>query len=230
MSVVLDYFDIYINHGWKIIPIRPRSKAPYFKSWNADYDKYRTREFIEEHPDCNLGLLLGEIVDLEADDKSANARLNRKIRDYPHPKYKSEKSVHHLFLTPDPELTRVVIKGIEYRGSMHQSVLPASVNKNGVKYSWLTTNLVVPPMPVSLVDYYNQQTKIRHSHYAKCYQCEKDEPIHRKRHKEELEAFRQLGMRWECHKCRKVDVRDLCRKIRRGGTIILHARHQELLA
>src|SRR4051812_44812658 len=115
--LTLSFFDYYTEKlNWQIIPVLPSSKIPFQPGWNRDYNREETRVYFAKYPECNLGLRLGGIIDVEADSPSANDNLNRLTRGRPHPMYKSEKSIHHLFKTPDESLTRIVIHGIEFRG------------------------------------------------------------------------------------------------------------------
>lgn len=225
MSNLLEYFDLYNNKlNWQIIPLRPGTKLPFTKGWNSSYDRDAMRSYFINDDDYNIGLKLGEIIDVEADDEHSNAQLTRLTNSTPHPHYKSTKSIHHLFQTPDPSLTRIVIHGMEFRGHKHQSVLPPSI-VDGVKYQWIDTcGFVVPPLPESLLNLYHKHDKMMRTMYTDkwvmpwCAACFKQRrPIHRKRYELEIIAFKQLGQKWQCHKCRKIDVRPICRKIKSLG-------------
>jgi hypothetical protein len=221
MSDLLTFFDYYTQKlKWRVIPVLPLSKKPRFSKWNCNYDVVFTRNFLTTHDNYNLGLLLGDVVDLESDTKSGNALLSKCAEGYDHPYYRSGKSIHHLFLTPDTELTRKTIKDIEFRGCKHQSLLPPSVVE--YKYEWL--NLCeIPPLPSSLLNLY-QQTKRKplNPNYikVKCSVCHTDEPIHKKRYYLEAVAFKELGDKWQCHHCRKFDVREMCRGIKKASEFL----------
>jgi hypothetical protein len=218
MSELLTFFNYYTQKlKWKVIPVLPFSKKPRFPKWNRTYDINFNRNYIESHQNYNLGLLLGDIVDLESDTVSGNELLLEYVKGYEHPFYRSGKSIHHLFLTPDPELTRKTIKEIEFRGHKHQSLLPPSIVE--YKYDWL--NLCeIPPLPPVLLNFYQQhKRKPRNPGYikAKCSICNADELIHRKRYSLETSAFKKLGTQWQCHYCRKFDIREMCREIKKAG-------------
>ncbi|MFX6202006.1 bifunctional DNA primase/polymerase, partial [Acinetobacter baumannii] len=74
-------------------------------AWNENWEEDQARNYFRRHPDCNIGLLLGDIVDVEGDTAEANYRLSRIVAGYPHPMYSSNRSVHHLFVNPDPQLS-----------------------------------------------------------------------------------------------------------------------------
>jgi hypothetical protein len=224
MSSILRHFDVLTKQGLKVIPLRQNSKAPVYKNWNKKWNLESTREKFEAFPNSNIGLLLGDIVDVEGDSEEANQIILDLIKDYPHPTYKSSKSIHHLFLTPDPFLRRFCWKEIEFRGHGHQSVLPPS-KINETTYKWLSGfKFPVPPMPCELIRFFHQKRqqknkkirlKINHKKIH-CYTCRKVFFLHKKRLELEIESFRILNKRWECNKCRDVDIRSACRLLRAG--------------
>jgi hypothetical protein len=174
-------------------------------------------------PEANLGLLLGDIVDVEGDTEQADATLNDLIGNYPHPRWRSSKSTHHLFVNPDARLTSTRFLGMEFRGHKHQSVLPPSVHENGLQYSWQEIHFPIPEMPAPLLEFYRnnrprygRRKKKPREGFVKtqCGKCKLQEEIHKKRLVLEVKAFAELGFSWQCHACRSVDVRDACRRIR----------------
>lgn len=215
---------------WQVIPLLPKSKIPFMKEWNKSYDQAKIKKYVSENK-CNIGLRLGNVIDVEADTERANNLLNRLVRDYPHPMYKSQKSIHHLFINPDIELTRITIHGIEFRGNLHQSVLPPSINQNNIQYTWLEdSKFPVPPLPEPLLNLYNKHRKmmlksrLKNMVQPECSKCKKESrPVHPSRYKLEVKAFASMNEKWLCHQCRKViekDIRGVCRKIRRSGISI----------
>jgi hypothetical protein len=179
------------------------------------------RQLLERFPNSNLGLLLGNIIDVEGDSPEANEKVLGLIGDYPHPSYQSTKSIHHLFLTPDPSLRRVVYQDIEFRGFGHQSVLPPSI-VNGVQYRWMKDfKFPVPVMPDKLLAFYKKITAkakksdIKPGHMKlPCSVCKNTKYIHKKRFELELEAFKEWELQWQCQSCREFDLRGICRRIR----------------
>jgi hypothetical protein len=203
------HFTEYTNRGWKTIPILPDSKKPFMYGWNKK--QLDAESYMRDH-ECNIGLLLGDIIDVEADSDKANNLLNKLIGDYQHSQYKSQKSIHHLFLTPDKSLTRVVIRGIEFRGARHQSLLPPSI-VDGIEYLWLE-DCPLTPLPDTLVNFYHNNCKTDNWVSPLCSCCQKhSRPIHKNRFKLELYVFKSLGLKWQCHRCR-IDIKSLCRKMK----------------
>jgi len=162
-AFITDFVEAYICQGLKPIPLHHCSKRPIGVGWNKDWSPEQCRLGFDENPGANIGILLGDVIDVEGDDAAANDTLQRLIGDYRHPTWRSAKSVHHLFLSPDPDLTRTVYQNIEFRGQGHQSVVPPSfVNETGARYEWLKgTSFPVPPMPDLLCRYYEALPKKR---------------------------------------------------------------------
>jgi hypothetical protein len=222
MSTNLAHFDALTERGLKIIPLWPNSKAPIGKKWNQNWDRAKVREKLQRFPEANLGLLLGEVIDVEGDDEKANQILDDLIGDYPHPCYISTKSKHHLFASPDNKLRHFEWEKMEFRGYGHQSVIPPSQHQ-GIIYKWTGAfRFPIPPMPEKLLEFYHRKNKKQkdlikpHHMQVWCGRCEEKCFLHEKRFKLELQAFRIMRMKWECHECRKVDLRPACRLLRAG--------------
>lgn len=225
--MLLKYFDLYTGIGMQIIPVYRDSKIPVGKKWNIQWNRDKSREMIATGK-YNIGLLLGEIVDVEGDTEEANEFLTKLIGNVPHPMYRSSRSVHHLFLTVDPDLTSTRFQDIEFRGRLHQSVLPPSTHENGADYKWLRGSVLQPPtMPNALREFYfaNKRVKPQRKFVPKkqlphglmktvCKSCNCVEIIHKKRLMLEVRAFAENKLPWMCHECRELDVRDACRRIR----------------
>lgn len=230
----VELFDLYVQTGLQVIALYPETKIPIGNNWNGPWNAKRNRELFAQVPNANMGVLLGNIVDVEGDTVEANEYLAELIGETAHPNYLSSRSHHHLFLSPDPQLTRVVFDGIEFRGHRHQSAIPPSVHRDGNPYLWLgKTKFPVPPMPEKLLHIYEQQLrKAQPKHRLKpghtkrsCSGCGEFEYLHKARLRLEITAFRELGLSWFCHDCRTVDVRDACRRIKtRSATLSTGAR------
>ena len=224
MASILDHFDALTERGLKLIPLRENSKSPLCRGWTdfSGWDKDRVREKLLQFPDANLGLLLGEVIDVEGDSEEANRTILDLIGDYPHPCYFSTKSIHHLFISPDSALRHFRYGDIEFRGYGHQSVIPPSQHQ-GITYKWLKTfRFPVPPMPDRLREFYHSKTvkekaTLKPGHMRLwCGDCGKECFLHTKRFELEIQVFRLLGSKWTCNRCRSVDLRPACRMIRSG--------------
>ena len=116
---MIRFFDKYVELGLKPIPIYHNSKTPVASKWNENWSVKRWRPYFEES-EYNIGILLGDIIDVEGDSEEANDLLERMIDGCERPRFRSSKSVHNLFINPDPSLTRFVFNGIEFRAHKHQ--------------------------------------------------------------------------------------------------------------
>lgn len=224
MTRTLDHFDVLTDKGLKVIPLRPNSKVPMYRGWNKNWTRSQARESVMRFPDCNLGFLLGDIIDVEGDSPQANLAIERLVDGFEHPTYKSTRSVHHLFRTPDQELRIFKHNDIEFRGYGHQSVLPPSRTEE-VIYRWLSIDFPVPEMPEPLLKYYldrkRKQIKrspsaIKKDHVrATCTKCGLCSFSHKNRFDLELEALQLLGLKWQCRLCREIDLRPVVRILRK---------------
>lgn len=211
--------ELYEKLGWIIIPIKPNTKQPFLPGWQK---ATKTNiSYFKEH-DCNVGLLLGNIIDVEADNKHGNDILERKLKDAPpHPTYQSAKSIHHLFQNSN-HLPYYTTQGIEFRSYKHCSTLPPSV-VNGVEYKWLVDcSTPLPEVPSDLLGFYNycKNIKIQRYETPKCFSCEKNKYREKACFERESIAFRHLNLRWICVKCRtkklQRHIKELCRQAKKG--------------
>ena len=224
---IVNYFEAYVTCGFQPIALHPRTKIPVFRDWQLEWSIKKYREVFCGNPESNMGFLLGNIMDVEGDTEEANEILADLTRHCPHPMFKSNKSVHRLFLSPDPNITICKFNGIEFRGRRHQSVVPPSIHTSGTVYEWLKkSTFPAPAMPTALVNllysHYRQIKKGRPSFNGKkanhistaCNGCKRNSYLHKKRLVLEVRAFQSIGQKWQCQKCRTVDVRPICRQIR----------------
>lgn len=224
-----DVFDAYVRCGMRPIPLYPNTKIPMNRDWQTGWSADRYRDFFIITPNCNIGLLLGEIIDVEGDSEFANDQIKDLVRGVPHPMFKSSKSVHHLFISPDPTLTICKVGDIEFRGCRHQSVIPPSKHESGANYAWLKgSTFPAPPIPTRLWEFMMENRKKikrvkppltstgkKANHVqTTCNKCKRKEYLHKKRLVLEVRAFRAMKLLWQCHKCRAVDVRPICRELR----------------
>lgn len=213
MTKILDQFDQLVERGLQVIPIWTNSKVPMQKGW-LNWNLQSCRETFQRYPESNMGLLLGDIIDVEGDSEAANDFLLDVIGDYPHPSYTSSRSIHHLFRNPDPDLRIIRHEDIEFRGHKHQSVLPPS-HHQGISYNWRECNFPIPEMPKSLLKFYFNikygKRKKRGHVGVWCAKCNSKVYIHKKRFNMELSVFKKLHTAWECKKCRVLDLRPICR-------------------
>jgi hypothetical protein len=229
---MMRFFHEYVKMGFQPIAIYRNTKQPAEKNWNKSWSEDRWSPYFVSS-EFNMGILLGRFVDVEGDTPEANEFLQNIIGDLPCPRFRSSKSVHYLFKNPDPNLTRRVIEGVEFRAHMHQSVVPPSTHESGVPYGWLRISKFPPPaMPAKLLEFYIQHQKIKEKKISRqrkkplqrgcklteCNDCLNKFPIHRSRLLLEVQGFRKCGQKWLCHICRRnrqIDLRDFCRDLRK---------------
>jgi hypothetical protein len=216
--IAVDFIEGYIRLGFQVIPIHPRSKVPVGKGWNEEWKKEKAIAVFRTNDDFNVGLLLGNIVDVEADSQEAEDRLWELIGDIPHPAYKSKSFTHHLFLNPWPELTRIAFDGIEFRANRHQSLIPPSIHPDGPTYRWLSSDWIkqgIPQLPSSLCEIGQPKLKEqKRTNFRKrrkksgflrpwCSICEKRSSLHKSKFELEKNLFAELGYGWVCRRCRR---------------------------
>lgn len=229
--ISVDWFDRYADLGLKAIPLYPRTKTPISTNWHSIWNKEKCREAFKRHPSLNMGLILGELIDVEGDTEEAEQELSEIIKDYPHPMYRSLRSTHHIFINPNPNLTLIKINGIEFRGQKHQSVLPPSIHETGVKYQWIKgTKFPIPKMPDELLNLIDNHNKVESKFVLKpghiklwCSKCGVLKLMHKKRHDLEKEIFSSMCKKWECRNCRKIDLRPACKKLKKQNKHITKA-------
>lgn len=150
----------YRDAGFSVIPLRPRSKIPAIK-WEEYQKRLPTKEEITqwfaEQPNCNIGLVTGEVsgfvvVDL---DGAAGLATGKELR------LTSPVSVHtangsHLYYRWNAALKNSVkaLPGLDIRGDGGQVAAPPSLHPNGKYYRWASSPLarhLLPDMPQSLL-------------------------------------------------------------------------------
>jgi hypothetical protein len=210
---LVDFFEAYINVGWEIIAVHAKDKAPVFKRWNKyHYSPFIHQSYLVKNPQSNIAIRLGKVIDVEADTDEANDYLNFLLKDVPHMKYHSKRGMHHLFINPFKNLRKKIIKGIEFRGYGHCSMLPPSYSKDGVQYKWHeNTTKQLTQLPDCLKDILEPKIGPQISQ-INCNICKNKFKIHTKRLGKELQVFE--NRKWECRNCRNFDIRPYCRKIK----------------
>ena len=205
MSSILEAFDLLSQNNLKVIVIRQNSKQPLCKGWNSNWNYKEVRTKLQQFPDSNLGLLLGEVIDVEGDSKEANEIINRCVSGYAHPIYQSIKSTHHLFANPD-KIRHYRWKDIEFRGYGHQSLLPPSQHQE-IMYQWIDdNNFIIPSMPPRLLEFYKQKRwgERQNKDFRKvwCNKCKLQFSLNKNRFNKELIQFKKDNKYWRCRTCR----------------------------
>lgn len=143
-------FEQYNNLGIKIIPMNRGSKTPIGQKWYI-YNKAKTLKMLKYYKGCNIGLLLGDIIDIESDTKEGDELVSRLSNGSDSTKYRSNRYHHRLYKNPYSWLKHATFPGIEFRAYGHCSVLPPSIHSSGVKYKWVNgTPTDIPQLPAGL--------------------------------------------------------------------------------
>jgi hypothetical protein len=160
---VARYATAYIgNLGMSIVPLAPKSKKPYGSSWITIKDTQQAEDFYREHPDCGIGVNLGESRICSADldwpeaieyiEEEFGLKFSELVQDNPTVK---GKQLRIMFKLPEDlplgycKLNWVDDKGksrtvFELRASKpednRQDVLPPSIHPDtGQPYEWITS-------------------------------------------------------------------------------------------
>jgi len=219
-------FSAYLSHGYRPILLADKSKKPILKKWNTGYNPDYYKYLLKNSNNFNIGLLLGDIIDIEGDNDAANNFLNDLFKNIEHPVFKSLKSTHHLFRNyPGSKITRWHAKSIEIRAYKHQSVVPPSTHEmQNFSYEWQTDLPYASQVPIFTKDLQNRifnfcglQKQIckPDSVKAACFKCKNKKFVHRKRFFCEIEIFRATGHLWMCRNCRPKSINDHVRNIRK---------------
>lgn len=217
-SSVKEAFEVYRQMDWPVIAVRPGKKIPAFTKWTGNYWPNMNQNYISKNRNANIGLLLGKIIDVEADSEEAEQKLNLILSGIPHLHYRSSRGSHHLFINRQTKFRKLVFDGIEYRGSGHHSLLPPSIGPTGFKYKWAEDSTdYITPLPEFLeknITKINKRTV--KMELPRCHKCGKECKIASQRFNLEIKALNLISIKWQCHSCRKYDLRPICRLIRKG--------------
>lgn len=214
MNEYLDYFDNYVFKGLMPIAVYPGTKQPVEKGWNKNWCARHWRKFFLQEERYELGLLWNNgIIDVEADNERSNNFLNKLIGDIERPMYRSHRSYHNLFLSPNLKLTKVNLYGkhgekIEIFGNRTFTMAPPSNHvEQGVSYRFVNDYWPPPPCPPGIKALYFQQKNIilksKDRKETQCSDCLKVFCLHTSRLILEVRAFLKHGLKWKCVECRK---------------------------
>jgi hypothetical protein len=210
------YYHYSYVLGWKLIPIAPGKKIPLLPKWQKEDKSQQTLQALYKIPNCGIGIVLGEYIDIEGDTPEANKVVMNLLKDIPHPMFISGKSIHHLFRNPGMDIRIIKNRGIEVRGKGHFTILPPS---NNDLYRWIVPPNNIPELPGFLIRFFNElapKRKIFKQNFCEsiCSSCGNKQIIHEQRLAKEINAFKTLGKKWACRYCRTLDVRPLCKKLK----------------
>jgi putative DNA primase/helicase len=134
----------YVEAGFSIIPLKPRSKLPLIK-WARFQKRKATKEEITKWwtrwPDANIALLTGKINNIivfDEDGPEAEKIIKEKGGFPPGPQSVTAKGRHYIFRHPGFSIGNDVNKklDLDIRGDGGYIVAPPSVHPSGHVYSW----------------------------------------------------------------------------------------------
>lgn len=137
----------YASQGLKVIPLRPRDKAPILSDWpaKATTDAATIAGWWHQHPDANVGLVCGDLLVLDVDGAPGSDSLTGIGLD---PQQLPATWVaetgraggqHFYFKNSLDEFHRNrigVLDGVDIKGVGGYVVAPPSVHPNGNPYKW----------------------------------------------------------------------------------------------
>lgn len=137
----------YTEFGWKIFPLRPRSKEPFagLGVYNATNDPAQIERWWHQWPEANIGLHCGGsgLLALDLDqykDSYDGASLLSATETETVTNLTGSGGTHLLYAMPDgarySNATGNLPPGIDVRGHGGYIVLPPSVHPNGNLYRW----------------------------------------------------------------------------------------------
>jgi hypothetical protein len=151
--------------NFSVIPIKPGDKRPLIpwqKYQNERADRDQISQWWTEHPDANIGIVTGQIsnlnvIDIDSDDGRKN--IDPYIPDsFLAPTVFTPRGGEHHYCTHHDGMTNKagLIPGTDFRGEGGYVVAPPSANGNGKQYSWSKElnlrDTSIPPLPLAYIN------------------------------------------------------------------------------
>ena len=144
---LLDAALVYASWGWKVFPLKARSKQPAtrngFKDATTDPDQIRA--WWTRNPDCNIGLPTGhafDVIDIDVPEgvTSYTDLLESELVPDSHGQVATSSGGLHLYIPPTGDGNKAgILPGIDYRGAGGYVVAPPStLGERGRAWSWIT--------------------------------------------------------------------------------------------
>jgi hypothetical protein len=143
--------------GWRIHPVRARSKAAILKDWQhkATSDLGQIRAWARQFPGCNWGAVAGPesgFFAVDVDDPAAMQKLEDEYGPIPKgPRVVTARAYAILCEWPDGAEVRPATKhpskGIDIRGRDSYIVIPPSIHPSGHVYHYSDDSLPIPACP-----------------------------------------------------------------------------------
>ncbi len=161
MSVLPPEIVAAIARGWRLHPLKPRSKQPCLRDWQhrATSDLGQIEAWTRQFPGCNWGAVAGPesgFFAVDVDDPAAMQRLEDEHGPIPEGLCNvTSKGYQLIYGWPhDAEVrpaTNRPCQGIDVRGRDSYIVIPPSVHPSGHVYRYSDDSLPIPPCPAWLL-------------------------------------------------------------------------------
>jgi len=163
----------YVQKGWAVIPLAPKSKLPYAPllprnaegkpSWkllkDTPADEEQVRSWYEAEPNLNIGIITGwqsgGLVVIDIDEGSTKANVPQT------PVVWTGRGLHIYTVSPEPVNTTKYAGGVlkgEIRGEGGYVVAPPSIHPSGEVYRWAD---FMDPDSLPLADFQEALTKVK---------------------------------------------------------------------
>ena len=161
-DTALNLFDL----GFRPVIIEPNGKVPTDTGWpTKTYDRAELAARFENNPALNVGIVLGDVIDVECDSETAEAECAELFEDCPidvTPSWQSRRGPPHRLFASDPRLSKIGKAVLKYKtveiriggDKGAQSVLPPSIT-DGFERKWvneLSSECMPPPLPELVIE------------------------------------------------------------------------------
>jgi len=146
MSKMLAAALAYAQLGWRVFPVKARSKQPLIQEWQkrATTDEATIRQWWSKWPDANIGMAAGPesgVLVLDQDGEEGQQSLAG-LEKPPTPTQRTGGGGLQWFYAWDERLnglptTKVgLLPGVDTRGTGGFTILPPSLHPSGKRYAW----------------------------------------------------------------------------------------------
>lgn len=160
----------YLQRGFSIIPVRPKTKRPCIE-WKEFQRRLPTREEVVDWwtrwPDAGIALVTGDVSGIVVLDEDVPNSLDGREMPLTPTSRTGGGGRHYFFSHPGSPVSNFAkrIPGVDFRGDGGYVLLPPSRHSSGRVYEWEMSLEDVPlsPMPRWLLDMVQHHNECRHS-------------------------------------------------------------------
>ena len=156
----------YANRGWRVLPLRPRTKEPAItRGWqhHATTDANTIQQWWDDNPAYNIGILPdNDLVVIDCDPRDGGDQLLAKLITQHADEWPDTLTVNsggadggrHYYFTGRIKRACNLGKGLEIRGAGRRYVVaPPSIHPaTGNPYTWADSELDPAPIPTWILD------------------------------------------------------------------------------